>query len=346
MRAALPNVALFYAIKSLPHAAMIRTLRDLGSGFDIASSGEASLIKEHSIYPKQVIHTHPIKSDREITKAIRTGCTTFVIDNVYELKKFIAYKHRVGLLLRIAFRSADASVDLSKKFGCNVDDAQAIVLEAQALGITVKGVSFHVGSQTHSADKHVEAIGFCDTFMQTMNREYKTQLHILNIGGGFPVNYIRPEEDTIDTFCQPIRKALSALPDSVQVFAEPGRYLSAPAVTVVCSVNGISKRGDVMWYYLNDGVYGAFSGQLFDHARYPLSIYSDSSDYQPSVLAGPTCDSIDVIADDIELPSLEMGDVVVGRMMGAYTLATSTTFNSLPCADFRVINVNEVDDEL
>lgn len=335
---ALPNVKLFYAIKSLPHPEVIRCLRNLGAGFDIASSGEALLTQGNQIFGKSVIHTHPVKTDAEIVAALRAGCTTFVVDNILELEKFINYKQRVGILLRVAFRNADATVDLSKKFGCSPQQAEEIILHAQSIGIHVKGLSFHVGSQCKTADKHVEAIEFCSELISALNKKYNTQLHILNIGGGFPVNYLQPEQDDIENFCAPIREALNTLPKHLELFAEPGRYLSAPAVSVICSINGKSVRDKTTWYYLNDGVYGAFSGQIYDHARYPLTIYTDNKNDTPAILAGPTCDSIDVIADSIQLPDLNIGDIIIGEMMGAYTLATSTSFNSLPAGQLHIIN--------
>jgi ornithine decarboxylase len=130
-------------------------------------------------------------------------------------------------------------------------------------------------------------------------------------------------------FCTPIRAALAKLPEHVEVIAEPGRFLIAPAAASITTVAGKAMRGDQPWYYLDDGVYGMFSGRIYDHARYPLHVFR-TGPTRPSALVGPTCDSIDVIEEAIELPELEVGDLVVGRMMGAYTAATASTFNSLP----------------
>jgi len=112
----------------------------------------------------------------------------------------------------------------------------------------------------------------------------------------------------------------------------------APAVTAIATVTGRARRGDCQWYYLDDGVYGSYSGQLFDHMRYPLQVINDDPQRQPSVLAGPTCDSIDIIAEDVPMPDLGEGDLVIGHMMGAYTAATSTRFNSLNAAKIITID--------
>jgi ornithine decarboxylase len=112
----------------------------------------------------------------------------------------------------------------------------------------------------------------------------------------------------------------------------------APAVTGICTVSGKARRGDYQWYYLDDGIYGSYSGQLFDHVLYPLQILNGDQQRFPSILAGPTCDSIDIIAEDVLLPELQEGDLLIGHMMGAYTHATATRFNSLSGAKVVIID--------
>jgi ornithine decarboxylase len=147
----------------------------------------------------------------------------------------------------------------------------------------------------------------------------------------------------IDDFCRPIRAALARLPRHVRVIAEPGRFIAAPAAIAVSSVMGRAKRDGRWWYYLDDGLYGSYSGQLFDHAKYPVSVLKEGGELFESVLAGPTCDSIDVIDDAILLPELEVGDLVVGRMMGAYTWASATDFNFFKRAKVVVMNERPAD---
>lgn len=334
---ALPGVEFFYAIKSLPHLDAIRTLAGLGAGFDIATSGEVELLYQQGARPRHTIHTHPIKRDKDIRNALRFGCTTFVVDSVYELEKFVDYRHRVGLLIRVSFPNKNATVDLSRKFGCKPDEVKILLQKASQLGLHVKGLSFHVGSQCADSFKHVEAIQQCQQIIERCYENSGKLLSVLDIGGGFPVEYINPVQD-IETFCQPIRQALSELPDNVSVVAEPGRFLSAPAMTSVSTVMGKTHRGDSTWYYLDDGVYGSYSGQVYDHATYPLTAFSDIEQRETAVLAGPTCDSIDVIAEDIQLPPLSIGDIVIGRQMGAYTSASATDFNLFERAKIIVVN--------
>ena len=332
---ALPNVDLFYAIKALPQIDVLNVIDELEAGFDVASSGELDILLSLKIGGRRTIHTHPIKSDKDIRDALRFGSTTFVIDNLDELKKLQPYRGRVGILLRVSFRSENAKVDLSKKFGCTEDEVADIILQAEQLGLHIKGLSFHVGSQVETADKHVVAITTCRDIMQELNQKVKSPLSILDIGGGFPADYALQSID-IMKFCQPIRDALASLPDDWHIYAEPGRYLIAPAVTCVTTIIGKSKRFGMPWYYIDDGVYGSFSGKIFDHAEYPLQILNDGKK-TPSVLAGPTCDSIDIIDEHIELPDLNIGDLIIGHQMGAYTAATRTRFNLLKEAKFIVL---------
>jgi len=329
---ALPGTDLYYAVKSHPNEHIIRELDALGAGFDVASAGEMDMLMDLQISGWRTIHTHPIKKDQEIRDALRFGATTFVVDNIDELKKLTPYRSRVGILLRVSFRSDQAVVDLSRKFGCDPDEVPAITHAANALGLHVKGLSFHVGSQCGNADKHVEAIDRCHTIMQQLNRRCSAPMGSLDIGGGFPADYAMAGFD-IEAFCAPIRQALAKLPDDWHILAEPGRFLIAPAVTSVTTITGKSIRHGIRWYYLDDGVYGSFSGQIFDHAQYPLQVLTDGP-RRLSILAGPTCDSIDVVAEGVELPELETGDLVIGYQMGAYTAATRTRFNLLPDAQF------------
>jgi ornithine decarboxylase len=342
LRAALPGVDLHYALKPLPHASVVATLRDEGAFFDLATTGEVELVKALGIGPERCIHTHPIKRDSDIRDALRFGVTTFVVDNPDEIRKFVRYRKRAELLLRVCFRSPTAVCDLSKKFGCEPGAVLGLIETARRLGVRVRGLSFHVGSQAADPSKYIEAVQHCTNLIAEALLAGLPSLDVLDIGGGFPVSYTEAVMP-IDEFCAPIREALAKLPKHVRVIAEPGRFIAAPAAIAVSTVMGKAKRDGRWWYYLDDGLYGSYSGQLFDHAKYPVAALRDGGELFESVLAGPTCDSIDVIDDNIALPELEVGDLVVGRMMGAYTWASATDFNFFKRAKVVVMNEQPVD---
>lgn len=337
LKHALPGVVLHFALKPLPHAAVVRTLLDEGASFDLATSGEVDLVASQGVPSERTIHTHPIKRDSDIRDALAYGCTVFVVDNINELEKFIAYKDQAEILVRLSFRNKDAFADLSKKFGCSPEAAIDIISLAQQLGIRIKGLSFHVGSQSPNPTKYVEAINASAKVVKQVAELGLPALSTLDIGGGFPVPY-SPDVLPIDVFCAPINIALAQLPETMQIIAEPGRFIVASSVTSVASVMGQATREGKTWYYLDDGVYGSFSGLMFDEAAYPIDSAKQDGERFESVLAGPTCDSIDVISDSIMLPKLNNGDLIISRMMGAYTLATATDFNFFKRAEVVVLN--------
>jgi ornithine decarboxylase len=330
LAAALPGVELFYAVKCLPHASVVATLRDAGASFDLATNGEVELVRRLGVAPSRCIHTHTIKRDSDIRTALSFGVRHFVVDNPDELRKFAKFKNRAALLIRLAFRSADALCDLSRKFGCDPEAVDELLDLAAELRIEVDGLSFHAGSQAAGPQLHIEAIGVCRELMQRA-RARGHELSILDIGGGFPADYLKGAPAlSIEEFCAPIGRALQAIEPTVRVIAEPGRYIAAPAAIAVSSVMGRAERDGRWWYYLDDGLYGSYSGQVFDRTQYPVEALAAPGPTYPSVLAGPTCDSVDVIRESIALPKLKPGDLVVGRVMGAYTWASSTEFNFFP----------------
>ena len=204
---ALPGVQHFFAVKSLPNLSVLQSLAQAGAGFDLASSGEIDLLRQVTVSPRQTIFTHPIKRDIDIRAALRFGCTTFVVDNPMEMEKFIPYRQRVALLLRLSFPNPSSAIDLSRKFGCPPEQVPLLLTLSQRMGLTVKGLSFHAGSQCPHPDNHVSAILTCAGLIRDSAQYMKgRQLAVLNIGGGFPVPYLEPVPD-IDTFCRKIRTA-------------------------------------------------------------------------------------------------------------------------------------------
>jgi ornithine decarboxylase len=338
LAAALPGVDLHYALKPLPDATVVQVLAREGAWFDLATNGEVDLVRDAGIDAGRCIHTHPIKRDSDIRHALEFGITTFVIDNPDEIAKFEQYRERVRLLVRVAFRSPEAIVDLSRKFGCDADAALDLAGRAATAGIRVSGFSFHVGSQVARPDMYVQAIETCAGLIAESRRLGLGPIEVLDIGGGFPIDYLQPAP-AISEFCAPIRRALAMLPAGLRTIAEPGRFICGPAGVGLTTVIGRAHRDDRWWYYLDDGLYGTFSGQLYDHSRFPVeTVHPHDGPRLACVLAGPTCDSIDVVAEDLPMPELAVGALLVARQFGAYTIATATDFNFFPRA--RVVPVN------
>lgn len=340
LHAALPGVSIHYAVKALPDASVLNTLYDEGSHFDVASTGELDQLLKLGVRADRVIHTHPIKTDHEIRTAIQSGCTTFVYDNADEILKLRAYAGRIKLILRVAFRNPEATVDLSKKFGAAPSDVLTLLRLAHNFGLSTIGFSFHVGSQCANSRAHVGAIQACKQLMVHVQQAGLPAVRVLDIGGGFPSPYTNGTLD-IETFCTPIRNALKELPRFVRVLAEPGRFIVASAGHSAASIVGKANRDGAPWYYLDDGVYGLYGAQVFDGIHYPLSVLTERpGPTRVSHLAGPTCDSGDMVSDGIELPPLEIGDVVIAHVMGAYSCVTANDFNSVRRAKVLPLNVS------
>ena len=334
----LPRVKHHFALKPMPHEEIVKAVRDSDGYFDLATCGEVDIVKKLGIDPKRTIHTHPIKRPSDIAYALEYGTDTFVFDNEYEFEKHIEFKDKIKVLLRLSFPNKEAQCDLSAKFGVLPDKSFAMLQKAVAMGYNVVGLSFHVGSQMGTPAKHIEAITFARELVDKA-KDAGIHLRILDIGGGFPVTYTKPTM-LFEDFVLPIAEALDDLFPDFEIFSEPGRFITGPSMTLFSTVMGKALRNNQEYYYLDEGLYGSYSGKLFDHGDY--LVYSLKELENPEVetfrstLAGPTCDSIDVSYTDILMPQMELGDILVSPVMGAYSAAHATTFNFFPKAKIVV----------
>lgn len=340
LREALPFVTFHYAVKALSHEAVIDALAAEGCSFDIATGEELDLLRGRGIGAERVIHTHPVKKPADIAQAIAAGVGTFVVDSESELDKFRG-RSGVRLLVRLAYRSPQAKSDLSSKFGVGPEEAAHLVARATELGLRIAGFSFHVGSQLDDPDRFGRAITDTLALMRRLERDLGTRFDTLDIGGGFPVSYdveVRPFEEIAAV----IAPLLAPCAGRLDIIAEPGRVLVAEAMTLVTSVVGVADRADGRWYHLDDGVYGAYSNVVAEDVH-PLVLAvgersaADAARLRRATLAGPTCDSADVIARGALLPDLEIGDLLASPAMGAYTLVTASRFNGRPVTPVAVV---------
>lgn len=336
LRDALPGVDVFYAVKSNDHPSIIQALREENCHFDISSAKELETVIDCGGRVEHTIHTNPIKMKPEFDAAVEMGVTTFVADNISELDKFIAYDTVPGVMVRLRTESSGSIVNLSYKFGADEQDIPAILDRIIELNIPFRGFCFHVGSQCTDTNQYIEAIKTSARLIELAASKGLTT-DILDIGGGFPIEYTTGIP-VIEEIGRTISGALKEhIPDSIRVICEPGRFISGESVTLFSLVIGKSVRDGVNWYYIDDGVYGSFSGRLFDHCTYQI-ITNRNTKCEKAVLAGPTCDSFDVIYDDCLLPPLELNDVLMFPAMGAYCGVSATEFNGLKRA--RIIAVD------
>jgi ornithine decarboxylase len=335
LQSALSQVGIYYAVKSNPLPQIVSILAQQGANFDLATSGEIKIMQSCGVGPERCIHTHPIKNDAEIRAALDFGIEIFVVDNEHEVDKLLPYRDRAKVLVRMSIQNPACLVNLSHKFGVKPTETFSLIKQTHEKGLAVKGISFHVGSQSENALKYLEALEYCRDICRK-SALTGIALDIIDIGGGFPIPYIN-NAMPIAQFCASISEYLDRYFAGYRVIAEPGRFISGTALTLAARIVGKSYRDGVWWYYLDDGVYGSFSGKIFDHSDYPFTVPRSGKTYL-STIAGPTCDSIDVLYENTLLPQMEIGDILLFGSMGAYTNASATWFNGIPPAKIVVLD--------
>lgn len=333
MKQALPGVDLYYAAKSNPDPHILSALCAENAFVDICSEGELQAALASGFTPDRMLHTHPCKTPSNLLSCYQAGVRWFVFDNVHEAQRIAYYTPDVKLLLRVAVSASSSLINLSAKFGASVDEAIDVLEAARALGLDVRGFSFHVGSQCLDPEDYRQVLrSVRQLWDQAASRGFA--LEVLDIGGGFPAPY-RENAPSMESFgstvSQGLRESFGDL--GIRIIAEPGRGLSAECTTLITRVIGKNTRAGQPWYYIDDGIYGSFSGILFDHTHFPL-LYRDHAEREigSCVVAGPTCDSGDVVSRDQLLPSLEIDELLLVPSMGAYAGASACPFNGLPVA--------------
>jgi ornithine decarboxylase len=342
----LPNVQAYFAVKANPDPSIVKTLFDTGCSFDVASMPEFMLVYENIqdmpdkerqdwIWDK-IIYANTIKPI-ETLEALDKYKPLVTFDNIDELKKIGQHAPHAGLVLRIRVPNTGSMVELSSKFGANPGEAVDLIVEAFAMGLVVEGLSFHVGSQCTNFENYVQGLQLSANILKEAETRGGQKIKILDIGGGFPVKY-NPRVRSIKVLARKLNAEIKRLftPD-MEILAEPGRFLVANACTLVAKVIGKAVRDGKPCYYIDDGIYHTFSGQIFDHCTYPIKTFKDGEKYISAVF-GPTCDAFDTITLSAELPELNIGDLVYSENIGAYSHASSTWFNGFPPA--KVVHVN------
>lgn len=346
---AMPWATPYYAVKANPESEVVSLLDSLGAHFDVASTEEIEICKKVGARPLDFSYGNTIKKPEAIRNAYRLGVPTFVFDSASELAKLAVHAPGSEVYCRLSSTASGAKWDLGSKFGCSPETAVELLEHSRDLGLKPRGVSFHVGSQQQDPRQWNQSIaaaanvfGHCST--------KGLELDLLNIGGGFPVPYTE-EVPGIGDFGKEIERSIrSEFGDrakKLNVMSEPGRFLTAEAGTIhstIVSSREASETGDVRWLYLDVGRFGGLAETEGEAIRYHFeaSTIGDQSDLHATAIAGPTCDSADVMYkhQTYQLPgSLTPGDVLHIKGTGAYTASYSSVgFNGFP--PLRTICVN------
>jgi ornithine decarboxylase len=342
----LPRVQVYYAVKANSDPAIVQTLYDAGASFDVASVAEFMTVHEkikdlpdkerQDFIWDRIIYANPIKAI-DTLELLEPYKPLVTYDNYEEVMKIARHAPHAGLVLRLRVPNTGSMVELSSKFGALPGEAVDLIAFAHNNKLEVEGLSFHVGSQCTNPHNYNQALHLAaGIFEEAKARGF--DLKLLDIGGGFPAHY----DATVPPFTKVAKMINTELdrlfPQSIEILAEPGRFLVASAATAVAQIIGKAVRGGKLSYYINDGVYQTYSGVIFDHCQYPLKSFKKGPTQICSIF-GPTCDALDTISMTEELPDMDMGELIYAENIGAYSAASSTYFNGFPPA--KVVHVNQ-----
>ena len=318
----LPDVQVYFAVKSNFDPVIIKVLAALGACFDVASHGEISAVLEH-VSPDRLLFANPVKDCQTLSYARAVDVDAVVFDNPNELLKIALYHPNAELLLRLRVDDTGSACRFGSKFGAEQEDVPALLSLARTLGLKVTGFSFHVGSGCTNPELYALAIQQCLAAAEVA-RACGMEPTTIDIGGGF-------QSTSFEQAAAVIRPLVEANP-GVRFIAEPGRLIVNDAATLVVSVIGKKKSRDgeetTFTYYVNESVYGLFNNTIFDHRKVELMPFNEREGAtHRSRVFGRTCDSIDLISGDCRLPDLAVGERLYVRSMGAYTSAAASAFN-------------------
>jgi ornithine decarboxylase len=334
---ALPDSKVFYAVKANPAPAILKLLAELGCCFDVASVSETEAALAAGATPDRISYGNTIKKESEIAAAARLGVTLFAIDCEAEVEKIARAAPGSRVICRIHCDGSGSEWPLSRKFGCEPAYAADILELAHKRGLRPYGVSFHVGSQQHNVEAWDRALASAASVFRAC-AERGIMLAMVNLGGGFPARYVR-KTPKLESYGKAIFRALrkhfgNAVPETI---VEPGRGLVGTAGVIEAEVVLIAKRSpedEVRWVYLDIGKFHGLAETIDESIRYPIRTPRDRDEMAPCIIAGPTCDSVDVLYQKTPYPlpvSLAIGDKVLIEAAGAYTATYSSIgFNGFP----------------
>ena len=343
LKRGLGEADIHYAVKANPTRAVVSRLVELGSHFDAASRGEIELCLGLGARPETISFGNTVKRPADIAFAHRAGITLFAADAEAELEKIAANAPGAQVYIRLIVETSQADWPLTRKFGCDRDMALELLDRAKALGLDPVGFSFHVGSQTRRSEMWSDTL---DEMARIWNaaRDAGHALSLLNIGGGFPAFYGEEIEAPTDYAAGVMRQVHARFGAVARIMAEPGRGLVGESGVIVCEVLLVSRKSDRdahRWVYLDIGRFSGLAETEGEAIRYQFVTPHDGDPVGPCILAGPSCDSADVLYEKrpVALPlALAPGDRVLIRNTGAYTSSYSSVgFNGFPPLDVVAI---------
>ncbi len=336
-----PFAQIYYAVKANPNPKVISLLAEQGSNFDIASRFELDKVLSLGVEPERISYGNTIKKARDIAYFFEKGIRMFATDSKEDLKNIAKYAPGSKVYVRILVEnSVTADWPLSRKFGCHPDMAYDLLVQARDASLTPYGISFHVGSQQRDIGQWNDAIAKTKYLMTSLEEDEGIKLQMINMGGGFPASYIEPTNDLKEYASEITRYLRDDFGDEIpQIILEPGRSLVGNSGILISEVVLISRKNNTAlnrWVFQDTGKFNGLIETLGESIKYPVVTLKDSptAKYGEVILAGPTCDSMDIMYEDCKyrLPiDLKIGDRLYWLSTGAYTSSyASVEFNGFP----------------
>ena len=321
------NSKVFYAVKANPDIEILKFLNKLKLGFEISSEGELEILSSLGVEPGRIISSNPIKSMKFLKLAVSYGINYFSYDSVDEIDKLSRYAPHCNVYVRLSVPNEGSEWPLSKKFGVELDDAAALLSHAKEKGLNPVGVTFHVGSQcTNVYNWHIAL----EKARALWNKAEKNgiRLTLLNIGGGYPINYTK-HVISIDTIEKDVNSLIyEKFPKDIEIHIEPGRAVVGDAGVLVTTVIGKACRTDEDWLYIDVGVFNGLMESVGGiKYSYIVESYKHTWTKKRWTIAGPSCDSFDVIDKIVPLPEPNIGNLILILSSGAYTVSYASEFN-------------------
>ncbi len=336
LQGSLPMAGIYYAMKANPMNEVIELLASLGSNFDVASRYELDQLISLGISPDRISYGNTIKKQEDIRYFYNKGVRLYATDSENDLKNIARFAPGVKTFFRILTEGTGADWPLSRKFGSHPDTIYHLILQAEELGLNPWGISFHVGSQQRDIGQWDDAVARCKYLFDAVAEE-GIELKMINIGGGFPANYVDPTFSVNEYAEEILRFIREDFGDNLpEIILEPGRSLVADAGIIVSEVVNISRKSKnnlYQWVYLDVGKFGGMIETIDESIKFPIWFPREGL-AEEIILAGPTCDSMDILYEHYRyhMPEgVQPGDKVYIFTTGAYTQSySSVNFNGFP----------------
>ncbi|MGE3728852.1 MAG: type III PLP-dependent enzyme [Candidatus Sericytochromatia bacterium] len=349
----LKGVTPFYAMKANDRDEILTYLAQAGWSFDAASAAEVEKLIALGVSGDRIILANPFKDRRTLETMVEHRVAMTTADSPEELVKLqqvyqdLAPEEQPLVLIRISLPAEGVQTDLGVKFGCPPIQALQLLKNCLKLGLKPGGISFHVGTQSWNLGNYERCLEASLWVLKEFERETGIDLRLIDIGGGFPWG---SADGSGPLAVEPLLAEIGQLTAQAQaegyvLQAQPGRVICAGAFTLVSTVIGKTHRNQRVWYYLSDGVYGAYNGILYDHQPYlflPLGrSLEETAAWDDAVVCGPTCDGVDIMSQGSPLPvDLELGDALFTPDIGAYSMVAASQFNGFDRA--RIVPVSSL----